>query len=361
MLRDLTIKNYRCFKDFTIDGLARVNLIVGKNNSGKTALLEAIYLLANQNNPYSLIEVLHSRGERAFQRRRMSSSEFQLSHIFHGHNPQIQDRVNEASVVSFVSRKDQGLSLDLELGFVSRQLSLFESPDELSPAHIMLQMIYQAGTSEANTFRLPITEEFVVTSNQVPGVRERSNHRFVTTHSVGHTYLSQLWDSITLTPKEEEVISALRILEPKIDRISFTGNSGGIIVRMQGQDFPIPLNSMGDGMRRILTLAMSAVTAQNSVVLVDEIDTGLYHGTQTDMWRVLIETAQRLNIQIFATTHSWDCVEAFQEALKQVSHLENGEPLGLLFRIETRNGILRKVKYDARDLEIAVEQDIEVR
>ena len=49
MLRDLTVQNYRCFKYFHIDGLERVNLFVGNNNSGKTSLLEAIYLLLNEN------------------------------------------------------------------------------------------------------------------------------------------------------------------------------------------------------------------------------------------------------------------------------------------------------------------------
>ncbi len=63
MLRDLTIQNYRCFKDFQINGLARVNLIVGQNNSGKTTFLEAIYLLVNEGNIQFLLEVLNSSGK----------------------------------------------------------------------------------------------------------------------------------------------------------------------------------------------------------------------------------------------------------------------------------------------------------
>jgi predicted ATP-dependent endonuclease of OLD family len=83
---------------------------------------------------------------------------------------------------------------------------------------------------------------------------------------------------------------------------------------MRGQRDPIPLGSMGDGMRRILTLAMCAVNVENGFLLIDEIDTGLYYEVQADMWRLILETAQRLDVQVFATTHSWDCVSAFQEA-----------------------------------------------
>ncbi|MEC4815139.1 MAG: AAA family ATPase, partial [Scytonema sp. PMC 1069.18] len=77
MLRDLTIQNYRCFQNFYIDNLARVNLIVGMNNSGKTSLLEAVYLLVNQGEiQRSLIELLKIRGEIKKDEQSSLSNEF---------------------------------------------------------------------------------------------------------------------------------------------------------------------------------------------------------------------------------------------------------------------------------------------
>ena len=63
MLRDITVQNYRCFEDFHVDGFERVNLFVGNNNSGKTSLLEAIYLLTSDNASTSLIDIAFARGE----------------------------------------------------------------------------------------------------------------------------------------------------------------------------------------------------------------------------------------------------------------------------------------------------------
>ncbi len=63
MLTDLSIKNFRLFEKFKIDNLARVNLIVGKNNVGKSTLLEAIQLLVSQGSPQALFEQLEARGE----------------------------------------------------------------------------------------------------------------------------------------------------------------------------------------------------------------------------------------------------------------------------------------------------------
>lgn len=105
------------------------------------------------------------------------------------------------------------------------------------------------------------------------------------------------------------------------------------------------------------TLAMSAVNVENGFLLIDEIDTGLYYEVQADMWRLILETAQRLDVQVFATTHSWDCVSAFQEALGNVKNSE----IGKLFRLDMKYGKIRAVEYLAEDLKIALQQNIEVR
>ena len=114
---------------------------------------------------------------------------------------------------------------------------------------------------------------------------------------------------------------------------------------------------MGEGIYRILTIAMYLVTAENKVLLVDEIETGLHYEAQTDMWRLILETAKELNVQVFATTHSWVCIAAFQEALSQVED----SSIGKLFRLDSKYGKLRAVEYDAEDLDVAVNKGIEVR
>ncbi|RMH72028.1 MAG: hypothetical protein D6680_20210, partial [Cyanobacteria bacterium J007] len=145
-----------------------------------------------------------------------------------------------------------------------------------------------------------------------------------------------------------------------IERLSFTGHyrsTNGILLKLKGQDRPIPLGSMGDGMRRILNLVMSAVSVKNGYLLVDEIDTGLYYDVQTDMWRLIFAIAKQLNIQVFATTHSWDCVSAFSDALMEVED----SSIGQLLRLEWREDEIRAIDYSADRLANAVRQNIEVR
>src|SRR6476646_3231953 len=114
MLRDLTIQNYRSFKDFHVEDLARVNLIVGMNNSGKTSLLEAVYLLVNQGLLQCLIELLNNRGELAIERSTRFagytalSRSYQVTHIFYGHQLSTERNIH------IYSQKDNSLSFQIQ-------------------------------------------------------------------------------------------------------------------------------------------------------------------------------------------------------------------------------------------------------
>jgi AAA15 family ATPase/GTPase len=188
----------------------------------------------------------------------------------------------------------------------------------------------------------------------------KDNFNLIKTTEISFKELALYWDAITLTPKEESVVAALQILEPDVERISFTSNPtnySGILIKIRGQNNPVPLGSMGNGMHRILSIAMAAVSSEDGFLWVDEIDTGLYYQTQTDMWRLIFETAQRLNVQVFATTHSWDCIAAFQEALEQ----SQDSSVGKLFRLSRRGEDIRAVEYTPDELSVAVRQSIEVR
>jgi AAA15 family ATPase/GTPase len=114
---------------------------------------------------------------------------------------------------------------------------------------------------------------------------------------------------------------------------------------------------MGYGMNRILNLAIALVSTEKGVLLVDEIETGLHYEAQLDMWRLVLKTAKDLDVQVFATTHSWDCIAAFKEALQELED----QSVAKLFRLDSKYGKLRAVEYDAEEIRIAVNQGVEVR
>ena len=94
--------------------------------------------------------------------------------------------------------------------------------------------------------------------------------------------------------------------------------------------------------------------AKNGILLIDEIDSGLHHTVMERMWKMILETAKKLNIQVFATTHSRDCVESLAEICK----LDSNDDIAL-FRIEKEKN--KAVAYDEGRIQAAAKHQMEVR
>jgi hypothetical protein len=128
---------------------------------------------------------------------------------------------------------------------------------------------------------------------------------------------------------------------------------------MQIRDIPrpVPVNAEGRGVQRWFGIALAFVAAEGGVLLIDQVDAALHRWAQGAVWETIFALAERLNLQVFATTHSWDAVAGFQYGASQSS------ATGLLYRLDIRQGggMIYGMRYTAEDVVIAVEQQIEVR
>jgi hypothetical protein len=362
MLRELTIENYRCFEKLHVKDLAQVNLIVGKNNVGKTSFLEAVYLYVSGGDPKCLLEILSAR-ELTYEAKSQignltSPNEYQLGDIF---NLASQNRYSK-----FLIGSDSAMQLCFQI----------EKPDmqfQFGRLRIDYQPMQKNPYPSWGPIELAFQDSFIINSqgfNDKYGTllletfcsaQGNAPYHFIESRGLGFESLRKLWEQVNLTPEEDSVEMAMKLLEPKVERIGFTTNRqpsiGSIKVRLKGEATPVALSSLGDGMRRILGLVMSLAVSKSGYLVIDEIDMGLHYDAQFSMWRLVLETAKRLNVQVFATTHSWDCIAAFQSAMEAMED----PSIGKLIRLDARGEKLRAVEYKAEELEIAVSHGIEVR
>jgi hypothetical protein len=181
----------------------------------------------------------------------------------------------------------------------------------------------------------------------------------VSTEGLVPDKVTELFDAIALTPEEDLVTETLRAIEPGIERIALSKiprrfpeiSRSGIRLSVSGQR--VPIGSMGDGMWRLLGITLSMVGARGGILLVDEIDTGLHYSVLTKMWRLLLDTSRRLGVQVFATTHSRDCVDALAEIAQ-----DEGKDISLQ-RIEREKK--QAVPFSEGAIRRAAERGIEVR
>ena len=89
---------------------------------------------------------------------------------------------------------------------------------------------------------------------------------------------------------------------------------------------------------------------------MDEAESGLHYSVHPAFWRMVLRVASKYNVQVLATTHSWDCIKGFAQAAQECEGAE-----GMLVRLEKDTDGLRAVTYSEKNLIIAAEQDIEVR
>ena len=122
---------------------------------------------------------------------------------------------------------------------------------------------------------------------------------------------------------------------------------------------PVPLKKAGDGLNRLLSIALALVNAKGKMLLIDEFEVGLHHSVQEKLWEIVFGYAKKWDIQVFATTHSEDTIHAFTN----IAHKIEFEGMANYIRLQrTRNQKdIVSVVNDVHSLEIALEQDIEIR
>jgi hypothetical protein len=367
MLTSLRVTGFRDLSSLSMEGLSRVNLLVGENNAGKTSVLEAVeILLLARTVPLALARGPMRRGENVPPRideERDSGVVIDLAHLFHGHEP------SPGSEFEVYGRTSQdALSVSCYLEQIDPMQNQSEPPLGVRDAETTtgFPSTLTLGVVAGNRLiRLPLElseSEFNNRSRLFSrfAESETSALQFVGTASPRTDALGALWDGIVLTPEEQKVIEALQIIQPGIERIAWLSHSrrgsGGIFVKLQRSDRRVPLGSMGEGIKRLLVLAMHLVKSAGGYLLVDEIDTGLHYSVMVKMWKLVVETARRLDIQVFATTHSLDCIQALAGLYE--SEPDVREDISL-HRIE--KGAPASIRYSADEILNAAQRQVEVR
>lgn len=361
MLGSLKITGFRAFSDLTIERLGRVTLVVGKNNVGKTTLLEAVHLHASGSTALVAAHGVLERREEYLPD--IEDPDVDLERLFFQH-----DGSTAGSFVISAADGRDALRVTTAWAWSEtdddqtvRRVTGDVPPEDADARRIIRAQ--QDGRGRDTSLALNAPRRAIhnlVRRRAQEGHQLRPSSILLPASGFQHfePEAADLWDRIVLTERESQVIDALRIIEPGLERIVMV-NAGidlrSAVAKVRGRA-PMPLRSLGDGMNRLFELALGLVSVgTGGTFLVDEVDSGLHFTTLVDVWRLIFETAARLDVQVIATTHSWDCIEAFQRAA--VSHPAEG----VLVRLQRVDGSIRSEVFSEADLTIVTRESIEVR
>lgn len=374
-LDSLKIENFRMLEDFEVAKLGQVNLIVGKNNSGKSTVLEALRIYASDADFKVLQYIAKERGEKfelSKEEYGDSQAEVPLKHLFTNSDIilrppiKISDIYQEDKSIAIMYLSSEYLhehstiqSLSKLTKYTKERLDKIYLLEERLPHRIFI-CVGREGLS-FNSIDHP--DKRVLIENQLSPIA----NSFIPTQFLSINDIATKWDSIVFTDFEKLVTDALCIIEPAIQGLAFIQDKNKVngertaIVRLKDKSQPVPLKNLGDGMQRLLQIALSIYKAKDGFLLIDEFENGLHYSVQEKVWNLIFEMAKRLNIQVFATTHSWDCIEAFSKVAKEREDVE-----GLLFRMgrsakTSDKGKVIATIFDEEKLQRFTQADMEVR
>lgn len=341
-VKALEIKQFRGIKNLSIPKFGDINMFVGDNNVGKTTILEAIDCFKNPLNIDAIARVARNRVVQSPG----SSSLFEAFMMLFPVNTEDQKNIELSIDLENLRHKlhitGKRTQLWVETGIVTRnkidpppvagEVDAFEGrlTFDGSTTDILLQDIGLMTLSET-TALLPVSF-----------VGAMSHHR-----------------EIMFTPKtmehKDDILEVLKLFDGQIIDFNLVQKENGYtrsyIVIRHTELGTVPLYIFGDGLKRVLTLASYLVTAQNGVLLIDEIDTSIHFSVLTSVFEWLVEACRKFNVQVFATTHSLEALKV----LSSVANMDDASDLAT-YKIERYEDAFWAKRFGEEQLEYVVNE-----
>ena len=257
-IKNIEIDNFKCFNSFKAEGFKRVNLIGGKNNVGKTAFMEACYINVETNSSLALMEIIEGR---------------YLSDFF----GELVKEVGFKYIVNLIEKK----SKKFNDAFISSNLK-------------KLNILYEKDN---------INEE------------KQKNIFYMDSYRTGSEDLDILYAEILENRLESKIDMALNKFDNNLDSFRIMNSEAKCSV-VNGSFRNV--NEFGDGVYRYITYLCIFYSIKKGIIFIDEIENGIHYTKFDEMWKMILQLSEENDVQVFATTHSKECIESYVKISKEL-------------------------------------------
>lgn len=286
---NLQIDSYKVFRDFKIDKLNKINIFAGLNNTGKTSLLEAIYLLTKQNDLNAFFEIMRLKNK--FEK----LSPVWVNKTLSESKIEIQGTFNNTSTGITIQKYEADENIDKSGYITSVEIDSFIDDDFHNSTKVDLY--------EYSSMKIYYENIKVLCNSMFKSPFFYKENDILISHqkSVEKKAIAR-------------VIEFLKKIDNNIVDIDLTEDYGikrFLVDSLNFQDKRVDITSYGEGLQRIFEISLSFAYAKNGVVLIDEIETGIHHSLLIEFTKFIQELSSIFNVQVFVTSHSKECIDAF--------------------------------------------------
>ena len=344
VIQNLQINSFRGLKGLNLSELGWVNILVGKNNSGKTTILEAISIACNPLDPFQWIGTSERRmniGRTANIARTVTASRPSLESIkwlFPQENSNSEDReyqrkieINttgdtDISVEAIITEiygtgsdkndnDDEDLSAESDYAKYGIDLDIFSTSPFDGQINIFEDQRDYSKTQTTENFQFWENERFIQPHRSQD--RVLFNHAIVyPSYSSSDVVLAFRLTQVTKEGEKSNLLEILRLFDPEILDIHILSTSPSrlsLYIEHQKLGFA-PFYTFGDGLKKTLLIALALPLAKNGILLIDEIETSIHFSALSQVFTWLIQACKINKTQLFVTTHSLESVDAMLDA-----------------------------------------------
>lgn len=336
MLTNIHIRGFKGFKDTRIESLRKVNLILGGQNVGKTSLLEAVYFGASDVNKARELSAVF-RATEGRDNQRFVESVFKdargLIELCSSWNLKLSTSLNSFRTADALGQKLNGMEWD---GVKVEQHLDGSNVNALG----RLSMVHTSHIEQLKSLAF-------------------WNPLAVSVHLPTQAQTVQLFDKVVIARKKKQLLAMLHRIEPRLEDIHSLSSDGDlrIYVELDGESKALPLPQLGHGFSRLVYLYCSLLVTDAKLALIDEIENGIHYSSLPFLFRGIQAIAEKNNVQVMMTTHSWDCIRAAYKTFADAKALKDFQ----LIRLERDEDNVRAVLINDDALETVMEAGYEVR
>ncbi len=325
LITEIEINHFKCFENFKTNGFKRVNLIVGKNNVGKTALMEACWIYERNNKSSHAIEAYENMVNTL-----SLIKEFRYFLNSGPHDLQAAFALLKKFNRLLIKSHNQSVKLNIETNTNEVKVSIndFEINTSLTHSHLFAQRLSDKINFSTN---------------------------FIASYQIDNDLMMSLYDLIKEYRKKDNLNQYINEFDPDILEFEIIKNLPKVFLasRQQFED----IAELGHGLKRYVAIISALLVCQNSCLFLDEIENGIYYTQLDRLWQIILTLAEELNCQVFATTHSKECLESFYKVSQKMAY----KNISILKLTRLKNGQISSSVSDYELLENSLEQNHEVR
>ena len=344
---NLQIENFRGIKHLEIDDCKRINLLVGKNNSGKTSVLEAISLIVgvyNSGMPIGINDFVRSV---LFKK----NSE-QTRYIFNN-----LDYNNHPRIITQSTRDDAKRELEIS-AYYPTQITSIPSLQNSTQNPLGLQYDFKINNEPYHAHYIEDTSPDKTIIQENPNFQESLPFHFV--HATKRFMIIDTFKEVIRNQQQREIVEILNIIDTNIKDLTIVGED--IYAKIEYTERLMPIQLTGDGILRLLEIlvAIEGIKEQGGVLLIDEIENGLHFSVLEKFWTVIYQAAEKYNVQIFATTHNIETLQYLKSAAEK-GHQTFKDNVRVYSVLKQPDGSSKVYKGDYENLQTATENNLEMR